>query len=205
MHWVEIEGVRLPRRIGGDPALDFCNTWAGWGEAPDPRREWLADYDRLALWAGYAELLDAETVARLRRSARRRTDEAAEVLTAARSLRTSLHTAVLDPGDRRALAGVSAFVRKAGRHSALRPGPDGTPRWELERDAGLSVPVLVAARAAAELLTGPDLPHVKACPGHDCGWLFVDRRGRRRWCSMSACGNRAKVRAHAQRNVPGNQ
>ncbi len=200
MHWVEIEGVRLPRRIGGDPALDLCNTWAGWGETPDPRREWLADYDRLALWAGYAELVDAETAARLRRSARRRTDEAAEVLTAARSLRTSLYTAVLDPGDRRALAGVSAFVRDAGRQSVLRPGPDGAPRWEFQREAGLAVPVLAAARAAADFLTGPDLPHVKACPGSDCGWLFVDRRGRRRWCSMSACGNRAKVRAHAERN-----
>ncbi len=200
MHWVEIEGVRLPMRIGGDPALDFCNTWAGWGEPPEPGREWLADYDRLALWAGYAELVDAETVSRLRRAAHRRADEAAQVLAAARSLRTSLHTAVLDPGDRRALAGVSSFARDAGRHSALRPGPDGAPRWELEREAGLSAPVLAVARAASDFLTGPDLPYVKACPGHDCGWLFVDHRGRRRWCSMSACGNRAKVRAHAQRS-----
>ena len=200
MHWVEIEGVRLPMRIGGDPALDFCNTWAGWGEPPEPSREWLDDYDRLALWAGYADLVDAETVSRLRRAAQRRADEAAEVLAAARSLRSSLHTAVLHPGDRRALAGVSSFAQDAARHSSLRPGPDGSPRWELEREAGLSAPVLAVARAAGDLLTGPDLPYVKACPGHDCGWLFVDRRGRRRWCSMSACGNRAKVRAHAQRS-----
>jgi predicted RNA-binding Zn ribbon-like protein len=122
------------------------------------------------------------------------------VLTAARSLRTSLHTAVLEPTDGRALAGVSSFVRDAGRQSVLRPGADGAPRWEFQREAGLAVPVLAVARAAADFLTGPDLDHVKACPGHDCGWLFVDRRGRRRWCSMSACGNRAKVRAHAERN-----
>jgi len=200
MHWVEYEGVRLPLRIGGHPALDFCNTWAGWGEPPAPEREWLADYDRLALWAGYAELLDPATVQRLRRSALRRTDEAARVLTAARSLRTSLHTAVLDPADGRALAGVSSFVRDAGSQAVLRPGPGGMPRWELQREAGLALPVLAVARAAGDLLTGPDLTQVRACPGDDCGWLFVDRRGRRRWCSMSACGNRAKVRAHARRN-----
>jgi len=199
MHWVELEGVRLPMRVGGHPALDFCNTWAGWGEPPDPRREWLADYDRLALWAVYAELLDPGTVARLRRTARRRAEEAAAVLDSARSLRTHLHAAVLDPGGRRALGAVSAFVREAGRHSLLRPGPEG-PRWDLEPTAGLSLPVHAVARVAAELLTGPDLDHVKACPGHDCGWLFIDRRGRRRWCSMSSCGNRAKVRAHAERH-----
>jgi len=200
MHWVELEGVRLPLRIGGHPALDFCNTWAGWGEPPAPGREWLADYDRLALWAGYAELVDAETVARLRRSARRELGQAAEALSSARSLRTHLHTAVLDPDDAGALAGVSSFVRAAGGHAALRPGPQGTPRWELLRGAGLDLPVLATAWSAAGFLTGPDLPHVKACPGADCGWLFVDRRGRRRWCSMSACGNRAKVRAHARRH-----
>jgi predicted RNA-binding Zn ribbon-like protein len=200
MHWVEHEGVRLPSRIGGHPALDFCNTWAGWGEPPAPEREWLPDYDRLALWAGYAELLGDDEVTRLRRSALRRTEEAAGVLTSARSLRTSLHAAVLDPADTRALAAVSAFVREAGGHSVLRHGPDGRPRRDFRREAGLALPVLAAARAAADFLTGPDLGRVKACPGHDCGWLFVDRRGRRRWCSMSACGNRAKVRAHAQRN-----
>lgn len=199
MHWVEVDGLRLPRRIGGHAALDFCNTWAGWGEPADPRREWLPDYDRLAAWCGYAELLDAESVERLRRTARRRPGHAAEVLSTARSLRTNLHTAALDPGDGRALAGVSALVREAGQYAVLRPGPDGHAHWEFQRGAGLALPVLAVARAAAELLTSPHLALVKACPGHDCGWLFLDRRGRRRWCSMSACGNRAKVRAHAER------
>ena len=31
-----------------------------------------------------------------------------------------------------------------------------------------------------------------------CGWLFLDssRGGRRRWCSMSTCGNREKASRH---------
>jgi predicted RNA-binding Zn ribbon-like protein len=40
---------------------------------------------------------------------------------------------------------------------------------------------------------------VRTCPS--CGWLFLDARGRRRWCSMATCGNRAKVRAHAARTA----
>ena len=51
------------------------------------------------------------------------------------------------------------------------------------------------ARAAEELLVGP-LQRVRRCGGEGCGWLFRDtsRAGRRRWCSMSTCGNTAKVR-----------
>jgi predicted RNA-binding Zn ribbon-like protein len=200
MHWVELGGVRLPRRISGDSALDFCNTWAGWGEPPAPEREWLSDYDRFALWAQYADLVDASTSARLRDLARARSGDAAEVLVAARSLRAQLHAAVLDPADAEALAAVSVFARQAAACSVLRPGADGRPQWEVTADAKLTAPLHAVARAAADFLTSGDLELVKACPGPDCGWLFVDRRGRRRWCSMSTCGNRAKVRAHAERN-----
>jgi len=45
----------------------------------------------------------------------------------------------------------------------------------------------------------PDAARVRACPGRDCGWLFIDRAGRRRWCRMEWCGNRSKARAHARR------
>ncbi|MER5688883.1 CGNR zinc finger domain-containing protein [Streptomyces sp. NPDC002205] len=27
-------------------------------------------------------------------------------------------------------------------------------------------------------------------PSEDCGWLALDRGGRRRWCSMATCGSR---------------
>lgn len=39
---------------------------------------------------------------------------------------------------------------------------------------------------------------VKICPADDCRWAFYDssRNQSRQWCSMSVCGNRAKVRKH---------
>jgi predicted RNA-binding Zn ribbon-like protein len=51
---------------------------------------------------------------------------------------------------------------------------------------------------AARLLTSPDRDRVKTCPNPDCGGRFVDRSpaGRRRWCSMAVCGNRAKAARH---------
>ena len=38
------------------------------------------------------------------------------------------------------------------------------------------------------------LARLRRCPGRDCGWLFLDTSGRRRWCSMGACGSREKMR-----------
>ena len=52
--------------------------------------------------------------------------------------------------------------------------------------------------SAGDLLAGPRLDRVRRCANPECGWLFLDdsRAGKRRWCSMSACGNRAKARRH---------
>ncbi|HZQ03611.1 MAG TPA: CGNR zinc finger domain-containing protein [Gaiellaceae bacterium] len=44
-------------------------------------------------------------------------------------------------------------------------------------------------------------PRLKACRAHDCEWAFVDhaKNQSRAWCSMRSCGNRAKARAHRER------
>ncbi|MGI8645192.1 MAG: CGNR zinc finger domain-containing protein, partial [Nocardioides sp.] len=105
--------------------------------------------------------------------------------------------AVLDPEDRRALAAVTGYVRRAAAELTLRPGDE--PVWHVGAGRELELPLLRAGWAAGTLLTSGTLGTVKACPDEDCGWLFLDGRGRRRWCSMSSCGNRAKVRAFAAR------
>jgi predicted RNA-binding Zn ribbon-like protein len=48
---------------------------------------------------------------------------------------------------------------------------------------------------AVTLLGDPQrLSRVRLCPGRNCGWLFLDASGRRRWCSMATCGSREKMR-----------
>ena len=195
MHWVEREGLRVPRRVSGHPALDFCNTWAGWGEPPRPEREWLKAYANLIVWAHYAELVDTDEMRRLRG---RGGDAPARALSDARRLRTFLHAAVLDPTDHRAVAGVTGYLRRATATARLRPGPE--PQWDVGGPAAVELPLLRVAWAGADLLTSGRLGTVKACPGVDCGWVFLDPSDRRRWCSMSSCGNRAKVRSYAERH-----
>ncbi len=56
------------------------------------------------------------------------------------------------------------------------------------------------ARDAIELFSGPYADRVRQCEGH-CELIFVDtsRPGKRRWCSMQRCGNRAKIREFRDR------
>lgn len=203
MHYVMVSGYPMPAPFGGHPALEFCNTWAGWENPPagagiDPRREYLADYDRLAVWAGHAGLLPDEQVRSLRADALERPDRAATVHRQARRLRNAVYALMLDLSDRAGFEEVSRLADRAVRATRLELFAEG-PRRVLPESVGLPAPVLAAARAAEDLLSGAMATAVRACPGEDCGWLFLNVNGRRRWCSMSSCGNRSKVRAHAAR------
>ncbi len=50
------------------------------------------------------------------------------------------------------------------------------------------------------LLTDPAVRKVRLCEGEDCVMLFVQTHPRRRWCSASRCGNRARVANYYQRH-----
>jgi predicted RNA-binding Zn ribbon-like protein len=188
----------LPKPIGGHPALELCNTFAGWGEPAGA--EWLKDYRLLAVWAEFTGLVPAA------RDLPVRSRSAAAVLDEVRSFRAALYRLLLDGAGSAAIPGGTAFADVAARvdqANALRrlaPGPDGSATLALPPSRDVRLPLHAAALAAADLLARPERTSVHACPGHGCGWLFLDPRGRRVWCSMAACGNRAKVRAHAARN-----
>jgi len=77
-------------------------------------------------------------------------------------------------------------------------------RYELvEKRRFESTDALLApiARSMADLLCAGDHSLVRQCEGARCILYFLDisKAHRRRWCSMSACGNRAKVAAHYER------
>lgn len=62
-------------------------------------------------------------------------------------------------------------------------------------------PLAAIAAAWAHTAATGEWQRLKRCPNHACAWVFWDgtRSRTRRWCSMRVCGNRAKVRAHAER------
>ncbi|MCL5734628.1 MAG: CGNR zinc finger domain-containing protein [Actinobacteria bacterium] len=62
------------------------------------------------------------------------------------------------------------------------------------------------ARATAELLSSRQKSQLRECAGDSCEWLFLDlsKNASRRWCDMSACGNRAKAKRYRARKTEGN-
>jgi predicted RNA-binding Zn ribbon-like protein len=67
-------------------------------------------------------------------------------------------------------------------------------QWTWPSDHPRRVRFAVATDAVALLGDPQRLSRLTRCPGHECGWLFLDRSGRRRWCSMATCGSREKMR-----------
>ena len=196
-HYEVVEGLRLPARISGHPALDFCNTWAGWdGQGAV---EYLADYEHLVVWGGFVGLLRPGQVPVLRHRARDSASTAASVLERARAFRANLYAVLRDPACAPAWPAVADQVAAAARTLQLHRA-DETIRWETAPAAELSAPLAAAAWSAGELLASPALRRVRACAGAGCGWLFLDPTGRRRWCVMATCGNREKARRFAARH-----
>jgi DNA-binding SARP family transcriptional activator/predicted RNA-binding Zn ribbon-like protein len=188
-HAVRVRDQWLPWNVGGHPALEFCNTYAGWGGPPRPGGEWLRGYAVLAAWAEQMDLADEATVSELLRRARREPDDADAVLERARELRSHLYACLIDPADDRSFAVVAAFAEAAARASAFTRDDAGLGRWTPSPDAGLELPLHAAATSAAALLADPRRFTVCACPGANCGWLFLDPAGRRRFCSTATCAH----------------
>jgi predicted RNA-binding Zn ribbon-like protein len=79
--------------------------------------------------------------------------------------------------------------------------------WALQfvgRESGLDWLLAAIARSAAELLVEGSNTLIRRCANPSCRLFFCDesRTHRRRWCSMTTCGNRHKVAAFLRRHSP---
>ncbi len=169
--------------IRPDLCLDYANT-RYWRPRAEPT-ETLNAAEDLAAWARAAKApakKEFEHALELREALYRLFDATAQGKTpATRDVQT-----------------LNAALAEAPSRSRLRKEGDGFS-WDVETKAstalGLLAPVLWSA---GDLLTGGKLDKVRRCANPECGWLFLDdsRAGKRRWCSMQACGNRAKAKRH---------
>jgi hypothetical protein len=185
---VRVRDEVLPWTVGGHPALDFCNTFAGWGlQAPLPGAEWLRGYGTFAVWCGYVGLTDEPAVSRLLTLARRDPEEAEQTLAQARSLRAHLYTCLTGKDDREAFNAVARAAEAAAKVLEFTRDDTGAGRWRPGLAAGLRLPLHAAAWSAAELLADPRRLTVRSCADSHCRWLFLDEGSMRRWCSLVTC------------------
>ena len=78
--------------------------------------------------------------------------------------------------------------------------------WEIQfvaSESGLEWLLAAVARSAAEIIAEGPHARLRLCANPRCGLFFYDtsRTHRRRWCSMTVCGNRHKVAAFARRHA----
>ncbi|MFG2474351.1 CGNR zinc finger domain-containing protein [Streptomyces fagopyri] len=77
--------------------------------------------------------------------------------------------------------------------ASAAPSPPGPPSPAVSASLASRV-----AAAIAESLVDGTWARLKACEAPTCHWAYYDRSpaGRGRWCSMSVCGARAKMRRY---------
>jgi len=181
--------------LGGRPALDFVNT---------RRERWRRDVECLVTdedvvaWLVRAQLFPAHAPG----------DAPAGLAGEARGLREAIDAgvrAVLEgvPAPPEAVERVDGWLVLAGARPALVLGPDGLPVLD-ERPAADSprrALGTVALDAARMLGRADERGRIRICGSETCSARFYDRSpaGRRRWCSMQACGNTEKARRHRAR------
>jgi predicted RNA-binding Zn ribbon-like protein len=181
--------------ISGRLCLDFVNTIV-YERDRERRQDRLGTIDETLAWIAAAPGAPEPPVLGAY-GARRFFLEALRARAACDGLfRAAAVGEAIDPDTWRDLAGLHA--------AALRPGDArialGEQGLVLSPVAAFPLPFLAAVTLdALALALSPRIARVKECPG--CNWLFVDgtRNGRKRWCEMRTCGNRAKARRHGER------
>jgi predicted RNA-binding Zn ribbon-like protein len=196
----------LIRAPADDLCLAFANTrfWRG-TEAPT---EQLRDIDGLAEWCRSAGGLPQPPCAAWLAAWHDTPGDGAAAFDAGIALREAVYGTFHAIAGGTAPAGpdldvINGAFTAAPPRSGIARAADGFA-WRLVLPEEPSIAALLApvVWSAAALLVSARLARVRACANERCRWLFLDdsKSGTRRWCSMSACGNRAKAHRHYLRH-----
>ena len=178
-----------------EDALEFINTLEhsrdGDSEllpSPSKARAWLVDHH--AYKADGPELDDGD-LSRARR-VRGALREVVDAVVAGR------------PADDAALAEINGVLRGADTRR-LVPTSAGVAVEREHRADPLSDALAHLVDPLVGFVADGDHGRLRVCDDEQCRWVFYDasRTGRRRWCSMDSCGNRAKAARHRARRRAG--
>ncbi|MGC2528100.1 MAG: CGNR zinc finger domain-containing protein [Candidatus Acidiferrum sp.] len=183
--------------LGGRLSLDYVNELG-----PSPDFSW----QELLRFLLLTRIISSERSAQLLALPQVDPQGATALLGKAQRLHASLHacfSALLheEAISREWVEPINEVLRITEGHDELLQ-QDGA--WGLEFvacEGGLDWLLAAIARSAAELIAEGPGTALRVCSNPSCGLFFYDtsRTHRRRWCSMSSCGNRHKVAAFSRR------
>ena len=184
--------------IGGRLCLDFLNELT-----PSSDFSW----EELLRFLLITRIISSERSAQLLTLPDADPQSVDALLGKAQRLHAALHqslNALLDkePLERDWVEPINEVLRITEGHDELL---QQNGKWGLEfvaSEGGLDWLLAAIARSAAELIAEGTTSRLRVCSNPDCGLFFYDtsRTRRRRWCSMSRCGNRHKVAAFTRRH-----
>ncbi|GAA1293023.1 CGNR zinc finger domain-containing protein [Saccharothrix xinjiangensis] len=190
-------GVRPPWQeahfIGGHPVLDLSNTVFSRAHPVEDGELLRAPSDVLT-WCASAGLFEESP-----HLAEATASGLVPEVRAVRERAWAVFSAVAR-GEAAPAEPLGALLERAGtgvRSGRVRQVDAGLGRVTADWASPGAIPEALSLLAVHALFTLP-VERVRACGR--CGWLFLDssRGGRRRWCSMSTCGNREKASRHRQ-------
>lgn len=190
--------------IGNNLSLDFINTeFVENGE----RRDALSSFANLLDWAVAVNLLETKQRIEILQEFGE-SKAATEAFSQALNFRSVLRAMVegLEKGEKvtpQTLSEINKTLRLQSGYTELVQGEDGFTkrfRTDFQEVSGLLSPV---AEAAADLLCYGNPVYLKKCENPECILHFYDtsKNHKRRWCSMTGCGNRAKAAAFYNRKI----
>ncbi len=192
--------------IGDSLAIDFANSVVSPSGGGPAVRNW----DDLLRWLATQNIAGQELAALARTWLAAHSAEADKTLRVVLRLRQTLRgmfeaVATQQPLAAQHINFINKLLAKAVPHPQLLQSPEGdrhlhevglTPPWQIIR--------LLALDGVTILQSDHPYP-IRHCQGKDCQLYFRDisKKHNRIWCSMQACGNRAKAARHAHKLADG--
>lgn len=188
-----------PEDASRSPGLDFVNSGAPLSSEPDPLLDgagfegWLGRMTPELVSAFPADLPSRRVLlreARLLRDALRRLYHAISSGT------------MVDP---RTVHAIDRVLSAGTTTHRLSSNGEALEVRAVDRVTGPLALLAPLARSALETALTAEPRRLRDCAADDCVHWFVDtsKGGRRKWCSMAGCGNRAKAARYRKRNQGG--
>jgi predicted RNA-binding Zn ribbon-like protein len=191
-HGVDLEG-----------AFDFLNTLDTDNGFPVEK---LPTLDDALTWFVSRGVIHYEGADRARANVATKPAAAAKDLDRVHAVRDALREVAMSISEHRAPRASALGTVNRALHARqvieLIPAPDGCSVDHRHVGDPIDDALARLAEPLVSELTGGHPERIRVCASDTCEWIFYDasRTGRRRWCDMSTCGNRAKAARHRARS-----
>ncbi|MEX0583428.1 MAG: CGNR zinc finger domain-containing protein [Sneathiella sp.] len=188
--------------LGGRLAIDFVNSYKRIGR----EKEGISNFDDLLTFMKSHHLLHEEEASDLHMFLFQNPARCQDVVDSLVELRSTFRAVLTElsqgwPASPEFYADINARLANFKSYLKVEPADSGVELKTIIDENGPEKLMFPIVRDIADFLASDHIEKTRSCANDDCDLYFVNqsRNGRRRWCSMSTCGNRAKVNAYLKR------